>query len=174
MAERSDKWLAMSGLAANLAVIVTIGAMWLIYQGEREDNRDLMRRELAVNILAIGHGETIASAERRTSAFMVDNYERYMLAYSGLGEDEGDGASAALLDEQARADFITLTDYYNDVLTCRASGNCDAGMIDSWFRDDLCAFTEFAQLIGWPELREQYGPDLGSQLVTFSKENCAT
>lgn len=166
----SGRWMALSGLAANLAVIATIGAMWLIYTGEREDARDLMRRELALGMLEISHGETVTNAERRVSAFMVANYERYVLAYA-RGEPATNG-DASLLDDQMRADYVTLTDYYNDVLLCRESGNCDADMIDSWFKEDICNFTEFATYIGWPQLREQFGEALGARLVGFYESDC--
>lgn len=167
------RWTALSGLAANIAVIATIGAMWLIYTGEREDARDLMRRELALGMLEISHGDTVTTAEQRVSAFMVANYERYILAYARQANGEVDAGISTELDDLQRADFVTLTDYYNDVLICRESGNCDEKMIDNWFKDDICAFTEFSQLIGWPELREQFGSQLGSRLVAFYETDCS-
>ncbi|GEM_PF-2846146 len=155
---------------ANLAVIATVAVMWLIYTGERDQQQDMMRKQVSLTILQIGYDQTIVAAEQAVSAFFVEHEEDYLLAYQA--NLIGDAKPSVSLDSDTQRQFITLIDYYDDVLTCRESSRCDADMLDEWFQEDICNFTEFAGLIGFEQLRATYGSPLGARLDAYLAESC--
>jgi hypothetical protein len=155
-------------LLAGLSVIVTVVVMWAIYIGQREDAKAMQRKQLAVEMLTLGHNDNIVNAQARVSQFVFAHSQEIHLASSRVDEER----SAIALDDPAKAAFLTMTRYYDEVLKCRESDECDAGMIDLWFRFDICGFTEFAELAAYPTLLNDYGVDFGKRLIKYRRKEC--
>lgn len=156
-------------LVANIAVIATIIVMWVIYTAERDDAEVIRQKEMSVAMLTLGYDENIVAAEREAVRFIIASTELFEQAY--LERENGKAFDVPMPDTTKDA-FLTLTDYYDDVLACRESGGCDTLLIDTWFKDDICNFTEFAELGAFPKLIDDFGPRIGDRLSAYSKGHC--
>ncbi|MBF5089074.1 hypothetical protein F1640_03295 [Novosphingobium sp. NBM11] len=156
-------------LTAGFAVIVTVVVMWVIYLDQREDARVLQHKQMAVEMLTLSHNENIVRARFKVTHFVLEHSRQIHLAAAARS---GQKSMAIPMDDAAREAFVTMTDFYDEVLKCRESGECDATMIDLWFRYDICGFTEFAQLSAFPALVDDFGTDYGERLIRYRQTAC--
>lgn len=161
------EWIA---LFANVSVILTVAVMWLIYIGERTEARALNQKQVALQMLTPSYDPSYVATTRRVSGFILAN--KANLDRASIAEASGEALPALAIPESTLNDLMTITDYFDDVLICRESGNCDPASIDAWFNDDICKFTNSARLIGLPQLATGYGPEYGVRLKRYFKDHC--
>ena len=163
--------IKLFGLLGNLAVILSVVITWVIYYAQREDAKILQHKQLAVEMLTLGNNDNIVNAK--------SNVTRFILSHSSQIQDSSatmaTGKHIAIpLDNASRTAFLMMTEHYDRVIKCRESRECDASMIDLWYREDICDFTEFGQIFIFQALAEDFGVTIGDRLTAYQKSNCPT
>jgi hypothetical protein len=174
-----DKFANRVSLGANIAVIVSAFLMLVIYAAQkldtqkmylaqRADTEEIMRRGTTVELIGLRYQDRILNAERNINEYIVKNYHIYDAIACPSPNKRG---LTVVLDAGIRSDFVLMTDFYTDIVACRESEQCQASLIDQWFKDDICQFTSQGEIVGFSQLSDQYGPKLFKPLRTFAQTN---
>lgn len=161
------EWIA---LFADVSVILTIAFMWLIYIDERSETRALNQKQVALQMLTPSYDPSYVATTRRVSGFILAN--KANLDRALIAEARGEALTDFPIPRSTLDDLMTVADYFDDVLICRESGNCDPASIDAWFKEDICNFTNSARLIGLPQLAAGYGREYGVRLKRYFRDYC--
>lgn len=154
---------------ADFAVVVSVILMGLIYYAQRRDAEEFMRRNTTVNLVSMRYSDRILSAEKNLNDYVVNNYDLYTRTEFAKSETE---RPEVRLTNGTRSDFMLIVDFYSDILACRKSRQCEPALVDQWFKDDICQFIKLGQIIGFPQLRQQYGDKVFERLDSFQASDC--
>jgi hypothetical protein len=161
-----SRWI---GHGADLAVIMSALLMVILYNWQRQDAVEQMRRTTTVGIMQLRYSDRILSAEAGLNEFVTKNfafYEKTELATPSQSPPSFE------LPANARSDFVLMIDFYTDILACLDSELCERALVGQWFEEDMCQFTKLGEIIGFPQIREQFGDEMLARLTQFRKEEC--
>lgn len=163
---RSFRW---TEIAANIAVIISVILMFALYWAQRSDAAEFMRRGTTVNLIALRYTDRILTAEKNVNDYIIKNYDLYRKT-NFASEDAP--APVVVLSDKIRADFVLMTDFYSDIILCGEGENpqCEGALIDQWFKDDICQFSNLGEIIGFPQISEAYGEEFLAPVRTFVKK----
>lgn len=161
-----DRWI---GRGADLAVIVSAVLMMVIYYWQRQDAKEHMRRDTTVDLIALRYSDRIVSAEQGLNDYMIKNYNLYtkteLAPPSGVVPD-------VKLPAKTRDEFALMIDFYSDLLACGDSQQCEPALINQWFAEDICQFAKMGEIIGFPQMRDQFGSKFLERLTAYHQNDC--
>jgi hypothetical protein len=152
------------GHGADIAVIISVVLMFMIYRYQQADAMAFAKRNTTVNMISLRYQDRILSAEKAINDYIIKNEKLYARVELATPDDP---APEVVLDGQVRADFVLMIDFYRDILACVDKGVCDQELVDIWFKDDICQFTKTGKIIGFPQIAKIYGDSLLSPLNTY-------
>jgi hypothetical protein len=153
------------GHGADIAVIISVVLMFVIYRNQQADAMAFAKRNTTVNMMSLRYQDRILSAEKGINDYIIKNQNLYARVELATTDDP---APEVVLDGQVRADFVLMIDFYSDILSCVESEQCDKQLVDRWFRSDICQFSKNGKIIGFPQIVKLYGNGLVAPLTKYT------
>jgi hypothetical protein len=154
-----DQITAISHIVVTIAGLAGI----LFFLLERWDTEDQSRRETALQFIALSYTDDTRKAKHDSNVYILSNIGQFSQARQkrtvGLPSD-------FRLPSDAVQVFLQRLEFYDHVLICRALGQCDRKLIDDIFREDMCNFNGWLQVV-LPQLEADFGPGIADRLRIY-------
>ena len=163
-----SRWMELTQIVSNIAVIVSAAIVLPMYLLQREDSNRLERQQLAAELFMRKYDDRILEAYTRVGEAYDGSNAAFEIFYGN--QEEGKRQLAASIVEKAGLSNIKLVvDYFDDILVCVEENVCDPGLARSLIGQDITNFYCKARFAGLPELREQFAyPQYGMRLEKFA------
>ncbi|HQV04285.1 MULTISPECIES: hypothetical protein [unclassified Novosphingobium] len=168
----SGRWVELTQIASNVAVILSALIVLPLYLFQREDTIRLERQQIAAELFMRKYDDKLFESYVRVAEAFDASNEAFEIFYGN--QEVGKRQLAQSIVSKAGLQNIKLvTDYFDDILVCVEEQVCDADMAQSLIGQDIRNFYCKARFAGIPELRQEYAyPDYGIRLEKFAGD-CA-
>lgn len=163
-----SRWMELTQIVSNVAVIISVVIVLPLYLLQREDTNRLERQQLAAELFMRKYDDRVLEAYSRVADAYDGSNAAFEIFYGN--QAEGKRQLAASIVEKAGLNNIKLVvDYFDDILVCVEENVCDPALARSLIGQDITNFYCKARFAGLPELRDRFAyPDYGKRLQNFA------
>lgn len=163
-----NRWVEITQIVSNIAVIASAIIVLPLYLLEREDTNRLERQQLTAELFMRKYDDRLLKAYTQVGEAFDGSNETFEIFYGNQIEGKRQLASS-IIDKAGLANIKLVVDYFDDILVCVEENACDAALARSLIGQDITNFQCKARFVGFPELREKYAyPQYGASLEKFA------
>lgn len=154
-----DRLAAVSHACVIVAAIAGI-AFFLL---ERQDTQNQSRREMALQFISLSYSNDVRAAKQASNSYILAHVGQFSEARQQRMTGQ---VSSFKLPPEATDVFLQRLEFYDQVLICRALEQCDKTLVDTIFRNDICNFGDWLQIV-LPQLESNFGPGIADRLKLY-------
>lgn len=165
-----SRWVEITQIVSNIAVIVSAAIVLPLYLLEREDTNRLERQQLTAELFMRKYDDRVIEAYSRVGDAYDGSNEAFEIFYGSQEEGKRQLANSIIAKAEL-ANIKLMVDYFDDILVCVDEGVCDQSLARSLVGQDINNFYCKARYAGLPELRVKFAyPQYGERLESFAEE----